>query len=50
MAVADIDCGAVIAGLLKSKRERTPLETLIFVRDTVIGRPAQNVQLSVANY
>jgi hypothetical protein len=37
VAVADIDCGAVIAGLLKSKRERTRLETPIFVRDTVLN-------------
>lgn len=45
-AVAGVDCGAVIVGLLKSKRERTRLETLAFVRDTLIGRPAQNVSLS----
>ena len=29
-AVAGVDCGAVIVGLLKSKRERTRLETLVF--------------------
>lgn len=46
VAMADVDVGAVITSLLKSKRERTKLETLIFVRDTLIGRPAQNVQLS----
>ena len=45
-AIADVDVGMVITSLLKSKRERTKLETLIFVRDTLIGRPAQNVQLS----
>jgi hypothetical protein len=45
-AVAGIDCGAVISSLLKSKREKTRLETLIFVRDTIIGRPAQNVSVS----
>jgi hypothetical protein len=45
-AVATIDVGAVVTSLLKSKREKTLLETLIFVRDTVIGRPAQNVSLS----
>jgi hypothetical protein len=38
--------GAVIVGLLKSKRERTRLEALVFLRDTLHGRPAQNVQLS----
>jgi hypothetical protein len=45
-AVADLDLGAVVTGLLKSKREKTRLETLIFVRDTIIGRPAQDVRLS----
>jgi hypothetical protein len=45
-AVATVDVVAVIVGLLKSKRERTRVETLIFVRDTLTGRPAQNVQLS----
>ncbi len=46
LAVQEIDVGAVIVGLLKSKRERTRLETLVFVRDTLHGRPAQNVQVS----
>ena len=46
LAVQEVDVGAVIVGLLKSKRERTRLETLVFVRDTLHGRPAQNVQLS----
>jgi hypothetical protein len=46
LAVQEIDVGAVIVGLLKSKRERTRLKTLVFVRDTLHGRPAQNVQLS----
>jgi len=45
-AVANVDLGAVVTSLLKSKREKTRLETLIFVRDTIIGRPAQNVSLS----
>ena len=44
-AVQEIDVGAV-TGLLKSKRERTRLEALVFLRDTLHGRPAQNVQLS----
>src|SRR5580700_2648185 len=43
LAVQEVDVGAVIVGLLKSKRERTRLETLVFVRDTLHGRPAQNV-------
>jgi hypothetical protein len=46
LAVQDIDIGAVITSLLKSKRERTKLETLVFLRDTLHGRPAENVQLS----
>jgi hypothetical protein len=45
-AVADVDVGAVVTSLLKSKREKTKLETLIFLRDTMIGRPAQNVSVS----
>jgi len=45
-AVENVDIGAIVVGLLKSKREKTRLETLIFYRDTFIGRPAQNVQLS----
>jgi hypothetical protein len=45
-SVASIDVGAVVTGLLKSKREKTRLETLIFVRDTVIGRPSQNHHFS----
>src|SRR6266849_10172497 len=35
-AVADVDVGAVVTSLLKSKREKTKLETLIFLRDTMI--------------
>ena len=42
-ALATVDVGMVVTSLLKSKREKTRLETLIFVRDTLIGRPAQNV-------
>jgi hypothetical protein len=45
-AVATFDVGAVVTSLLKSKREKTKLETLIFLRDTLVGRPAQNVSLS----
>lgn len=45
-AVAAVNCGAAIVGLLKSTREKTRLETLAFVRDTLIGRAAQNLQLS----
>jgi hypothetical protein len=45
-AVANVDVGAVVTSLLKSKREKTKLETLIFLRDTFWGRPSQNVSLS----
>jgi hypothetical protein len=45
-AASTIDCGAVLVGLLKSKKEKTRMEALVFLRDTMIGRPAQNVQLS----
>jgi hypothetical protein len=45
-AVENVDIGAIVVGLLRSKREKTRLETLVFYRDTFIGRPAQNVSLS----
>lgn len=45
-AVANVDVGAVVTSLLKSKKERTKLETLVFLRDTLWGRPAQNVSHS----
>lgn len=45
-AMSTIDVGAVVQSLLRSKRERTKLETLIFVWDRLYGRTAQNVQLS----
>ena len=38
--------GGVILSLLKSKRERTKLETLVFVWDRLYGRPAQNMNVS----
>ena len=46
LAVEDVDVKAVIIGLLKSKSDRTRLETLAFLRDTLHGRPAQNLSLS----
>lgn len=45
-AASSVDVGAIVVGLLRSKKERTRLETLAFIRDTVIGRPAQNLNLS----
>jgi hypothetical protein len=47
-AVADMDVRTVIIGLLKSKSDRTRLETLAFLRDTLHGRPAQSVTLAGA--
>ena len=45
-AVATVDVGGIIIGLLRSKREKTRIETLVFVWDRLYGRPAQNVQVS----
>lgn len=45
-AAADVDVREVITGLLKAKSERTRLEMLAFLRDTLYGRPAQSVSLS----
>jgi hypothetical protein len=47
-AADKIDCWAVISALLKSKSERTRLETLVFIRHTLYGRPAQAVSVSGA--
>ena len=46
LAVQDMDVREVLMGLLKSKSERVRLETLAFLRDTLYGRPAQNLSLS----
>jgi hypothetical protein len=46
LAVGDVDVKTVTIGLLKSKSDRTRLETLAFLRDTLHGRPAQSVSLS----
>jgi hypothetical protein len=46
LAFQNIDVGEVLRGLLRSKSERTRLETLVFAWDRLYGRPAQNVQLS----
>lgn len=45
-AVATVDVGEIIISLLRSKREKTRIETLVFVWDRLYGRPAQNVQVS----
>jgi hypothetical protein len=45
-AVENMDVGAIIIGLLKSKREQIRLETLHFVFDRIIGKPKQDLTLS----
>jgi hypothetical protein len=45
-AVENVDVGAIIIGLLKSKREQTRLEALHFVFDRVIGKPKQDLNFS----
>lgn len=47
-AMSTIDVGAVVLSLLRSRREKTKLETLIFVWDRLYGRPAQNVNVAGA--
>jgi hypothetical protein len=46
LAVEDLDVKTVIIGLLKSKSDRTRLETLAFLRYTLHGRPGQSVSIS----
>jgi hypothetical protein len=45
-AVEDVDVGAVIIGLLKSKREQTRIEALHFIFDRVMGKPKQDLSVS----
>lgn len=45
-AIAGVDVGVVVTSLLKSKSQKTQLEALVFLRDTLIGRPAQDVRHS----
>jgi hypothetical protein len=47
-AASTIDCGAVLVGLLKSKKEKTRMEALVFLRDTVIGRQRRMCSFLVA--
>ena len=44
--VANIDIAAVLAGLLRSKREIIRLQTLNFVYDRMLGKPKQDVSVS----
>jgi len=45
-AVENVDIGAVIIGLLKSKREQTRIEALHFIFDRVMGKPKQDLSVS----
>jgi hypothetical protein len=45
-AVENVDVGAVILGLLKSKREQTRIEALHFIFDRVMGKPKQDLSVS----
>lgn len=45
-AVENVDVGAVIIGLLKSKREQTRIEALHFTFDRVMGKPKQDLSVS----
>jgi hypothetical protein len=47
-AATRVDWGEVLVKLTRSKSDRTVLETVAFFRDTLIGRPAQNVQVAGA--
>ena len=44
--VENVDIGAVVLGLLRSKRELTRLETLHFIFDRILGKPKQDVSVS----
>ena len=45
-AVENVDVGAIIIGLLKSKREQTRIEALHFIFDRVMGKPKQDLNVS----
>jgi hypothetical protein len=45
-AVENVDVGAIIIGLLKSKREQTRIEALHFIFDRVMGKPKQDLSVS----
>jgi hypothetical protein len=46
VAVENVDVGAIIIGLLKSKREQTRIEALHFIFDRVMGKPKQDLSVS----
>jgi nitroreductase len=45
-ACENVDLGAVIIGLLRSKREQSRIEALHFIFDRVMGKPKQDVNVS----
>jgi hypothetical protein len=45
-ACENVDVGAVIIGLLRSKREQSRVEALHFIFDRVMGKPRQDLSVS----
>jgi hypothetical protein len=45
-ACENVDVGAVIIGLLRSKREQSRIEALHFIFDRVMGKPKQHLSVS----
>ena len=45
-ACESVDVGAVIIGLLRSKREQSRIEALHFIFDRIMGKPKQDVSVS----
>jgi hypothetical protein len=45
-AVENLDVGAIIIGLLRSKREQTHIEALHFIFDRVMGKPKQDLSVT----
>jgi len=45
-ACENVDVGAVIIGLLRSKREQSRIEALHFIFDRIMGKPKQDVSVS----
>jgi hypothetical protein len=45
-ALADVDVGTIVSGLLRSKREVVRIQTLNFVFDRILGKPKQDLSVS----
>jgi hypothetical protein len=45
-ALADVDVGTIVTGLLRSKREVVRIQTLNFVFDRILGKPKQDLSVS----